>query len=46
LLEEDRVLITNTTNQTEVRLGKYYGFKIYEDSTTPEYNDTTLANYL
>ena len=44
LLEEDRKFYTQYHNQAEgVISGKYYGFKIYEDSTTPEYNDTTLA---
>lgn len=44
LLEEDRKFYTQYHNQAEgVISSKYYGFKIYEDSTTPEYNDTTLA---
>ncbi|CDF80576.1 conserved hypothetical protein [Formosa agariphila KMM 3901] len=44
LLEEDRKFYTQYHNQTEgVISGRYYGFKIYEDSTTPEYDDTTLA---
>jgi len=44
LLEEDRKFYTQYHNQAEgIISGKYYGFKIYEDSTTPEYNDTTLA---
>ncbi|MGB1307525.1 MAG: hypothetical protein ACPG6B_01345 [Oceanihabitans sp.] len=43
LLEEDRKFYTQYHNQTEgVISGRYYGFKIYEDSTTPEYDDTTL----
>lgn len=44
LLEEDKKFYTQYHNQAEgVISSKYYGFKIYEDSTTPEYNDTTLA---
>lgn len=43
LLEEDRKFYTQYHNQSEgVISSKYYGFKIYEDSTTPEYDDTTL----
>lgn len=43
LLDEDRKFYTQYHNQTEgVISGKYYGFKVYEDSTTPEYNDATL----
>lgn len=44
LLDEDKKFYTQYHNQAEgVISSKYYGFKIYEDSTTPEYNDTTLA---
>ncbi|QQV91576.1 major capsid protein [Winogradskyella phage Peternella_1] len=43
LLEEDRKFYTQYHNQTNgVVSNKYYGFKIYEDSTTPEYDDTSL----
>ncbi|MBU2923050.1 hypothetical protein KO504_17000 [Winogradskyella psychrotolerans] len=43
LLEEDRKFYTQYHNQTNgVVSNMYYGFKIYEDSTTPEYDDTTL----
>lgn len=38
LLEEDRKFYTQYHNHTEGRIsGKYYGFIVYEDSTTPEY---------
>jgi hypothetical protein len=44
LLDEDRKFYTQYHNQTEGAIvSKYYGFVVYEDSTTPEYNDTTLA---
>lgn len=44
LLEEDRKFYTQYHNQTEgVISGRYYGFKIYEDSTTPEYDDILLT---
>ncbi|WP_166964617.1 hypothetical protein [Yeosuana marina] len=44
LLEEDRKFYTQYHNQIDgVVSGKYYGFKIYEDSTTPEYDDTLLT---
>lgn len=44
LLAEDRKFYTQYQNHTEGAISKnYYGFIIYEDSTTPEYNDTTLA---
>jgi len=44
LLDEDRKFYTQYHNQTEgVISGRYYGFKIYEDSTTPEYDDTLLT---
>lgn len=43
LLAEDKKFFTQYHNQSEgVISNKYYGFKIYEDSTTPEYDDTTL----
>lgn len=43
LLDEDRKFYTQYQNHTEGVISKnYYGFTIYEDSTTPEYNDTTL----
>lgn len=43
LLEEDKKFYTQYHNQAEgVISNKYYGFKVYEDSTTPEYDDTTL----
>ncbi|GIZ09989.1 hypothetical protein [Flavobacterium sp. UMI-01] len=43
LLDEDKKFFTQYHNQAEgVISSKYYGFKVYEDSTTPEYNDTTL----
>lgn len=44
LLEEDRKFYTQYHNHTEGAISKkYYGFIIYEESKTPEYNDTTLA---
>ncbi|WP_435135728.1 hypothetical protein [Formosa sp. A9] len=44
LLEEDRKFYTQYHNQTEgVISSRYYGFKIYEDSTTPEYDDVALT---
>ena len=44
LLEEDKKFYTQYHNQAEgVISSKYYGFKIYEDSTTPEYNDLALT---
>lgn len=44
LLEEDRKFYTQYHNQKEGAIStKYYGFTVYEDSTTPEYNDSTLA---
>lgn len=44
LLEEDKKFYTQYHNHTEGMIAKkYYGFMLYEDSTTPEYNDTTLA---
>jgi hypothetical protein len=43
LLEEDRKFYTQYHNHPDGAISnKYYGFKIYEDSTTPEYDDTTL----
>ncbi|MBV7268377.1 hypothetical protein [Winogradskyella luteola] len=43
LLEEDRKFYTQYHNHPEGAISnKYYGFKVYEDSTTPEYDDTTL----
>ncbi|GGA84653.1 hypothetical protein GCM10008015_26790 [Flavobacterium palustre] len=43
LLEEDRKFYTQYHNQNEGAIvSRYYGFKVYEDSTTPEYDDTTL----
>ena len=44
LLEEDRKFYTQYHNHTEGAISKkYYGFIIYEESKTPEYNDTTLV---
>lgn len=44
LLDEDRKFYTQYHNQQEGAIvSRYYGFTVYEDSTTPEYNDTTLA---
>lgn len=44
LLEEDRKFYTQYHNHKEGAIStKYYGFTIYEESKTPEYNDTTLA---
>jgi hypothetical protein len=43
LLDEDRKFYTQYHNHPDGAISnKYYGFKIYEDSTTPEYDDTTL----
>lgn len=43
LLEEDRKFYTQYHNHTEGAISrKYYGFIVYEDSTTPEYDETTL----
>lgn len=43
LLEEDKKFYTQYHNHTEGSISKnYYGFIIHEDSTTPEYHDTTL----
>lgn len=43
LLDEDRKFYTQYHNHTEGAISKnYYGFIIYEDSTTPEYDDITL----
>lgn len=43
LLDEDKNFYTQYHNHREgIISGKYYGFKVYEDSTTPEYDDTTL----
>lgn len=43
LLDEDKNFFTQYHNHKEgVISEKYYGFKVYEDSTTPEYDDTTL----
>lgn len=40
LLDEDKKFYTQYHNHTEgIISAKYYGFKVYEDSTTPEYND-------
>lgn len=42
LLDEDRKFYTQYQNHTEGSISKnYYGFIVYEDSTTPEYDDTT-----
>jgi hypothetical protein len=39
LLEEDKNFFTQYHNHKEGMIsGKYYGFKVYEDSTTPEYD--------
>lgn len=44
LLDEDKKFYTHYHNHKEGAISsKYYGFIVYEDSTTPEYNDTTLA---
>lgn len=44
LLDEDKKFTTQYHNHTEGAISKkYYGFIVYEDSTTPEYNDVTLA---
>ncbi len=44
LLAEDKKFETQYHNHTEGALAKnYYGFVLYEDSTTPQYNDTTLV---
>lgn len=44
LLEEDKNFFTQYHNHKEGMIsGKYYGFTVYEDSTTPEYDDITLA---
>ena len=41
LLDEDKKFYTQYHNHTEGMIsGKYYGFKVYEDSTTPEYDAT------
>ncbi|GLB51711.1 hypothetical protein NBRC110019_07500 [Neptunitalea chrysea] len=43
LLDEDRKFYTQYHNHKEGAISRnYYGFIIYEDSTTPEYDDTTL----
>lgn len=43
LLNEDKTFFNQYHNHREGMIsGKYYGFKIYEDSTTPEYDNTTL----
>lgn len=43
LLDEDRKFFTQYQNHKEGSIsGNYYGFITYEDSTTPEYDDTTL----
>lgn len=43
LLDEDKNFFTQYHNHRDgIISGKYYGFKVYEDSTTPEYDDTTL----
>lgn len=40
LLDEDKKFYTQYHNHTEgVISSKYYGFKVYEDSTTPEYDE-------
>lgn len=40
LLEEDKKFYTQYHNHTDGLISsKYYGFKIYEDSTTPEYTN-------
>jgi len=44
LLEEDKNFFTQYHNHREGMISsKYYGFKIYEDSTTPEYDDVALT---
>ncbi|WP_438710854.1 hypothetical protein ACSTS3_19645 [Aquimarina muelleri] len=44
LLEEDKNFFTQYHNHKEGKIsGKYYGFTVYEDSTTPEYDDTLLT---
>ena len=41
LLDEDRKFYTQYHNHGDGAISnKYYGFKIYEDSTTPEYDAT------
>ncbi|WP_157498180.1 hypothetical protein [Formosa sp. Hel1_33_131] len=41
LLDEDKKFYTQYHNHTEGMISsKYYGFKVYEDSTTPEYDAT------
>lgn len=43
LLNEDRKFYTQYHNHNEGAISRnYYGFVIYEDSTTPSYDDTTL----
>lgn len=43
LLAEDKNFFTQYHNHTEGMISKkYYGFIVYEDSKTPQYNDTTL----
>lgn len=44
LLNEDKNFFTQYHNAKEGVLSKnYYGFIVYEDSKTPQYNDATLA---
>lgn len=44
LLDEDRKFYTQYHNHPEGAISnKYYGFVIYEDSTTPEYDDILLT---